>query len=214
MNMDTVVQAQGGDPGDEEVAGSLTVDADHQLAPFNPTSVEIQEKLLGLLKLRSDDVLFDLGCGDGRFLITAASRVPGLRCVGIEYDSKFVVRANDSIARLPENVRDRIDIREGDLLTLGKTTQLNLDEDQDDAVSDLQAALTDATAIYVYLLPKGIKKIKHILDRVLEHRMTRNLELRVVTYLFQIHGWEPTVVDTNTKSKSPMYLYHFSPQRA
>ena len=40
-----------------------------KLAPFNPTSTEAIQIALDLLELKDDDVLYDLGCGDGRLLI-------------------------------------------------------------------------------------------------------------------------------------------------
>jgi len=66
------------------------------LAPFNPTNETGQQVALELLQLAGNDVLFDLGCGDGRFLLTAAKAVEGLRCIGIEYDDIFVKRAEES----------------------------------------------------------------------------------------------------------------------
>jgi tRNA G46 methylase TrmB len=63
------------------------------LAPFNPTSETGQQVALDLLQLTSTDVLFDLGCGDARFLVKAAQSVEGLHCIGIEYDENFVTRA-------------------------------------------------------------------------------------------------------------------------
>ena len=55
-------------------------DSGDRLAPFNPThetAIDIAIQLLGLSK---NDILFDLGCGDGRFLIQAAKSISGLTC--------------------------------------------------------------------------------------------------------------------------------------
>lgn len=68
------------------------------LAPFNPSMPPVVEVGLSLLKLSKDDVLYELGCGDGRFMIAAASATPGLKCIGVEYDSKFADRARAAVA--------------------------------------------------------------------------------------------------------------------
>ena len=45
-----------------------------RLAPFNPSAVEAIEIALRLLKPCAEDVVYDLGCGDGRFLVTVAEK--------------------------------------------------------------------------------------------------------------------------------------------
>ena len=43
-------------------------------------------------------MLFDLGCGDGRFLVAAASHTSGLQCVGIEIDPVYANRAQEAVS--------------------------------------------------------------------------------------------------------------------
>jgi len=218
-------------------------DNDHpqnRLAPFNPTSDEVQGMILDMLApLGSDDVLFDLGCGDGRFLVRAARRFKGLRCVGIEYDKVFATRAQESVRNVSAadddggghddstNLRHRIHIRHGDCLDLSTTAnehtsvdgdeQLQLPPSPDSTTATAEAGslcrdltLADATCIYVYLLPQGIERVKPILEDVVAKKRSKNKrDLRIVTYLFSVKGWEPTHVDRTSKSSSPLYLYHF-----
>jgi precorrin-6B methylase 2 len=61
-------------------------------APFIPTPPHIVEAMLDLAHVTSDDVLFDLGSGDGRIAIAAALR-QGARAVGIELDSALVAQS-------------------------------------------------------------------------------------------------------------------------
>lgn len=182
---------------------SETNNSENRLAPFNPTNNIAQIRIIELLKLRDGDVLFDLGSGDGRFLITAATREPGLRCVGIEYDPGFVARAEEAVSALPEPVKQRIAIRQGDVL------QEPIHREGNETTGVKGISLADATTVYVFLLPKGLKKLKRLLDLVVEERRRQNLGLRVVAYMFQIHGWEPSCVDRNTKSGSAIYVYNF-----
>jgi SAM-dependent methyltransferase len=67
--------------------------------------------MLDLADVRPDDVVYDLGCGDGRIVIEAARR--GARAVGVDIDPRLIreARANAQAA----GVGDRVEFREGDL---------------------------------------------------------------------------------------------------
>lgn len=67
-----------------------------KLAPFTPSGNGVLDHALDLLALSSDDVLFDLGCGDARMLVLAAKKT-GARCIGVEYDKALVQRARARI---------------------------------------------------------------------------------------------------------------------
>lgn len=185
------------DSNDEEV---------FKLAPFNPSSEQIQEKAMELLALKEHDVLFDLGCGDGRLLVAAAKRHPGLRCVGVEIDPIFATRAKESIEELPDpDLRNRIHIREEDVLKLPMTSAAALHHTD---ISEL-TLMDDASALYLFVLPKGIVKIMPLLEALVESRKQQGRDFRVLTYMFKIHDWEPTVVDVTSKGGCPVYLYEF-----
>jgi tRNA G46 methylase TrmB len=78
------------------------------LAPFNPSMQPVVDMGLSLLNLTSDDILYELGCGDGRFMVAAALATPGLRCVGVEYDLKFADRAK--VAVKENNVEEQVSV--------------------------------------------------------------------------------------------------------
>lgn len=173
---------------------------ENKLAPFNPTCSHAQEIALTLLDLTDDDVLFDLGCGDGRLLRRACHLIPGLSCVGIEIDSVYVERA-----RLPPNDQEaasmvNMEIREGDVL--------------DPDVQNRPGCLSlcdDATAIFLFLLPKGLVKLRSTLDTIVTSRMAKRRRFRVVSDMFSIRDWEPTLINRETKGECPIYLYDFGP---
>jgi hypothetical protein len=176
-----------------------------KLAPFNPSSAQIQKMAIDHLSLSAKDVLFDLGCGDGRFLVAAAEKVPGLRCVGVEMDVVFVTRAIATIGSLKDDLKSRIDIREGDVLKL----ENEIPPDIDPASIRRLTLMEDATAIYLFILPKGIVKIMPILEALLQRRREEKRDFRILSYMFKIHEWEPTIVDRTSKGDCPIYLYDF-----
>ena len=179
------------------------------LAPFNPSSETAQRQSIALMDLQASDILFDLGCGDGRLLIRAVSQVEGLRCVGVELDTVFVERAQRAVDQLSPHVQERIQIRCEDLTEILKATN---DEDTSKEVPTKldDVSIFDATVLYLYLLPRGLRQIKPFLDELVKRRLARGHSLRVVAYTFSVAGWEPVKVDTSTKSGVPIYLYQFS----
>jgi hypothetical protein len=160
--------------------------------------------------LKEGDVLFDLGCGDGRLLIAAAERTPGLHCVGIEIDSVYVNRAIDALSTLPLEIARRVEIREGDVM---KLMGAECSQGGDTATFDNNEILSlthDATAVFLYLLPKGLMSIKPFLEATAQRRREANVPFRVVSYMFRIPGWEPAIVDRTTKGDCAVYLYNLN----
>ncbi len=79
--------------------------------PYEPSAPEVVEAMLRLAGVGRDDVVYDLGCGDGRIVIAAAKR--GARAVGVDIDPQRIreARANARSA----GVEDRVELRVGDL---------------------------------------------------------------------------------------------------
>jgi SAM-dependent methyltransferase len=97
-------------------------------APWVPTSMKMVHKMLKLAEVGPDDIVYDLGCGDGRTIITAARRY-GARAVGIEIDPLRYIWCQVLVTIM--GLRGRVRIIYGDFFT------------QD---------LTEATVIICYLL--------------------------------------------------------------
>jgi SAM-dependent methyltransferase len=99
---------------------------------FIPTPHDVAARMLEMAAVKKDDVLFDLGCGDGRILISAAQRY-GCRAVGVDIDPKRVKQSRENVkkARLEKLVRVeekdlfKTDLREADVVTLYLSTKLN-----------------------------------------------------------------------------------------
>jgi SAM-dependent methyltransferase len=76
--------------------------------PYVPTPPDVVEAMLELAEVREDDVVYDLGCGDGRMVI-AAARKHGCRGLGVDIDPRRVAesRANAEVAGVQELVEFR-----------------------------------------------------------------------------------------------------------
>ena len=80
--------------------------------PYEPSPPEVVTAMLQLADVRKDDVVYDLGSGDGRIVI-AAAREFGARAVGIDIDPKRIEESNANARRA--NVTDRVRFLQGDL---------------------------------------------------------------------------------------------------
>ncbi len=67
------------------------------LAPYLGTPNSVVQKMLEMAALRPGDVLYDIGCGDGRIVI-AAAKVPGVKATGIDIDPVRIAESNKNAA--------------------------------------------------------------------------------------------------------------------
>ena len=148
----------------------------NRLAPFQPTSIAAIDEALALAGVTDTDCVWDLGCGDGRMVVRAATQC-GAHGVGVEYDAALVERAHAKVAE--EGVGETVEIRHGDVC---------------------ECAWDDATMIFLYLVPTGIKKIYPKLNAARLRPGTR-----IVTYIFSVKAWEP--VEVRVVKGVKLYLY-------
>src|SRR5947209_16424252 len=84
----------------------------NRLAPYVPSPQQIVDRMLEAANLKPGEVLYDLGCGDGRVLISAAQKYRA-KAVGVELSEPLVREATEHIKRL--KLDDQITIIQGDL---------------------------------------------------------------------------------------------------
>lgn len=129
---------------------------------FIPSPAEVVQVMLDLAQIQPDDVLYDLGCGDGRIAIAAAQQF-GIRAVGIDIDPMRVQDAQALAERA--GVGDRTSFFQGDLFT-----------------SNVQ----EATIVTLYLLPHLNRRLLPHLRQQLKPGS------RIISHDFDIDDeWEP-----------------------
>jgi SAM-dependent methyltransferase len=130
--------------------------------PYVPTPMAMVEKMLEMAELRQGDMLYDLGCGDGRIVIAAVRRY-GVRGVGIDLDPRRIDEANANAQRA--GVSDRTRFLVGDLF---------------------EADFSDADVVTLYLLPGINERLRPQLWRQLK------VGARVVSHEFGMGTqWPP-----------------------
>ena len=80
---------------------------------YEPSAPEVVTAMLELARVRNNDVVMDIGCGDGRIVIEAAKRY-GARGICVDIDPRRIAEARDNAAEA--GVIDRIEFREHDAL--------------------------------------------------------------------------------------------------
>jgi len=128
---------------------------------YVPTPQAAVEQMLALAKVSKDDVLYDLGSGDGRIPITAAQKF-GTRGVGIDINPERIREARENARKA--GVSDLVEFRNEDLF---------------------QADFSQATVVTLYLLPSLNVKLRPELFRQLKPGT------RVVSHDFDMGQWKP-----------------------
>lgn len=130
--------------------------------PYVPTPQPVVERMLELAKVTKDDLLYDLGSGDGRIVITAADKY-GARGVGIDLNPERIAEAKANAKKA--GVEGRVEFRQGDLF---------------------KTDLSQATVVTLYLLTSVNYKLRPQLWEQLK------VGTRVVSHAFDMgEEWPP-----------------------
>ena len=136
------------------------------LAPYSPTPTDVVDRMLRLAGVGARDVVYDLGCGDGRIVIEAA-RMHGARGVGIDIDPELIAQAQANAQKA--GVSALVTFRVQDAMTVD---------------------VSEATVVTLYLLAASNVKLRPLLTQALRPGA------RIVSHNYPIGDWEPDVVDT------------------
>ena len=82
---------------------------------FVPTPDDVVEAMCRMAKVGKDDVVYDLGCGDGRMVITAVKKFDAKKGVGVDLDPELVKKCQGEAAK-EDGVADKVEFRVGDVL--------------------------------------------------------------------------------------------------
>jgi protein-L-isoaspartate O-methyltransferase len=155
-------------------------EASHDVVPFVPTPTNVAERMLELAKVTPNDVVYDLGSGDGRIVILAAQKF-GAHAVGVELDAK---RYQESSARIKQlGLESKAKILHGDMF---------------------KADIHSATVVTLYLLTSVNSEMRPMLEKQLRPGT------RVVSHDFQMNGWEAEKTEQVTAENGTshmVYLY-------
>lgn len=147
-----------------------------KFVPWVPTMSEFINGFFELAPVSFSDVVYDLGCGDGRLLFAALENGAG-KCVGIDIDTKKV---NEAKALASEKgVENKVTFIEGDFLN------------QD---------LSEATVILCYLFPEALRALRPKFERELKPGT------RIVSEVFTVQKWKENEVKEVNRKNFNLYI--------
>lgn len=169
----TTVQAQ-------EPASDLQTPEAQPRVPYVPTPNEVVVAMLELANVKGDDVLYDLGSGDGRIVITAAQKY-GTRGTGIELRPELVEQSRENAKKA--GVSDHTQFLQQDIF---------------------KTDLSDATVVTLYLLPDVNLQLRPKLFKELKPGT------RIVSHDFDMGEWKPEkVVQVKSNPGRQHTLYYW-----
>lgn len=140
--------------------------------PYVPTPQDVVDEMLKLAHVTKNDVVYDLGCGDGRLVITAVKNFGAKRGVGVDIDPQRIKESNDNAKAA--NLTDRVSFVVQDLF---------------------QTDFKDATVVTLYLLPAINMKLRPKLLSDLKPGT------RIVSHAFDMGDWKPDKVVTTAAGR-------------
>ena len=161
-------------------------DEGKKIVPYVPTPQEVVERMLDLAQVKKGDVVYDLGSGDGRIVVTAAKKY-GVKAIGFEIDPERIKESAENIKKA--GVGDLVEIRQQDIRTVD---------------------LSPATVLTMYLLPEVNLMIR---PNIWKQMKTGS---RVVSHDFDMGDWKPLKTEHIKDGSSwdhTLYLWHVEPAK-
>lgn len=150
-----------------------------QLVPFVPSTYLTAEKVIELLRMKENDKIIDLGCGDGRILFKAVE-MKNCKGVGIDINQNLIDECNEKARK--ENLNDKLKFLVDDF-------------------SKDEFNFYDCNCICFYLVPKILKIIENKIKKYIREDRDR----RVVSIRFPFRNLIPTFIDETMK----LYYYDY-----
>jgi len=155
----------------------------NKLAPFLPSSKNVLANLVSLLgTICPQDVFLDLGCGDAQVLIHIA-KAYGCKCIGIEYDSIMVERANQNIKS--NGLEDLVTVRHEDICKV--------------------QTIPDVTVVFLFLSVQANSDLRTLLSSCYEN------DCKIISNMFSLGYLGEPVQNLLCDNITYLYLYEKVP---
>ena len=148
---------------------------------FVPTPQEVVDKMLETAGVKKTDIVYDLGCGDGRIVITAAKKY-GCKAKGFDIDKERIEDCTTNLAKESKETQRLVSFKRADIF---------------------KTDLAEASVVTLYLLPELNVRLVPQLEKLKKGT-------RIVSHDFEMRGYKPDkviTVDTKDDGKKTIYLW-------
>lgn len=155
-------------------------DEGKKIVPYVPTPQRVVDRMLELAQVKKGDVVYDLGSGDGRIVVTAAKKY-GIHAIGFEIDPERIKESRENIRKA--GVGHLVEIRQQDIRTVD---------------------LSRASVLTIYLLPQVNLMIRPNIWKQMKPGS------RVVSHDFDMGDWKPLKVEhlkDSSRWEHTLYLW-------
>lgn len=160
------VQAEPNSTLEAQTPTVITSESPRADVPYVPTANEVVEKMLEMGKVSNNDIVYDLGSGDGRIPITAVKKYNAQKATGVEINPELVQKSQNNAKEA--GVSDKVNFLQQDLF---------------------KTDLSDATVVTLYLLPEVNLRLRPKLLQELKPGT------RIVSHAFDMGDWKPERVE-------------------
>jgi hypothetical protein len=163
------------------LSSSLLHAQEGKIVPYVPTPQEVVDRMLEIAQVKAGDVVYDLGSGDGRIVVTAAKKY-GVKAIGFEIDPERIKESAENIKKA--GVGNLVEIRQQDIRTVD---------------------LSPASVLTMYLLPEVNLMIRPNIWKQMKPGS------RVVSHDFDMGDWKPLKTESFKDGSSwdhTLYLWH------
>jgi uncharacterized protein (TIGR03000 family) len=176
-----VVEVRAGGDFEVDMTKADPAHPDEAKVRFVPTPDDIVSEMIKLGKVGPNDVVYDIGCGDGRMVIAGVKEGKAKRGVGIDLDPQRIRESKANAKKA--GVEDKVEFREGDALKIKD--------------------LSDATVVLLYMGNEFNMLLRPILLSTLKPGT------RVVSHRFTMGDWKPDqTIKVIGKDDGDEYLIH------
>lgn len=154
------------------------------------TPIEVIEKSIEVLNINNDDTVYDIGAGDGRFVLNCRKLTNAKCVIGVEIDK---IRGKEARTMIQNNGFHNEDFCK---IIIGNALELDY---------------SSGTAFFMYLIPRGLRIFIRILLSI-----PRNKVVKIVTYMSPLPDLQPKeiikiITNSHQDAQWPIYSYELEP---
>ncbi|EGC34600.1 hypothetical protein DICPUDRAFT_79644 [Dictyostelium purpureum] len=175
----------------------------NQICPFATTSEISIKRMLEISSTTKDDIILDMGCGDGRIVIYAAKHF-GIRSIGLDINPDLIKLAKENAIK--EGVDHLVVFKVQDMANDSFDFKLTTIDSNFFSTTDTSTPLVYPTILTCYLIPRALKAIEPKIKKLVREKgfIQDHRDIRIATIVYPFERWQEVETDNQLK----IFLYN------